>query len=72
MSRPHPIDPAAPMRGILDATGVTIADLARRRRVAPSTISGAIDTGERVQLSTLLEAARLCGGTLVLAFKPDE
>ena len=67
--RPVAIDSAAPMRSLLDASGVSIAELARRLDRAPATVSNAITTGDRVQLSTLLAAAEAAGGTLRLVWE---
>lgn len=72
-ARAKPLDPAAPMRSLLAAAGdPALAELARRLKVRPASVSGYCDTGDRVQLSTLREAARVLGLRLVLGVLPGD
>ena len=61
MSRPIPLDPAAPVASLLAAAGVTPAELARRRGVTQPTVSDSISAGPRVSVAILLATAEACG-----------
>lgn len=72
-ARAKSLDPAAPMRSLVDlaiAADVSIAELARRLDVRGPSIHGYIATGDRVQVSTLRAAARALGGELVISYRP--
>lgn len=65
------VDLGAPMRSLRDAAGLTIAEMARVRGVAPPTIHDSEAAGDGVRLATLAEAARLCGFRLALRLVDD-
>ncbi len=66
--RPTVLDPAAPMRSLREAAGITVAEMARRRGLARQSIA---DSEEGLpRLATLLEVADLCGLDVEIRVRP--
>ncbi len=70
MTRPMTLDPAAPMRSLREAAGITIAEMARRRGVAAPSIHDSERDADRVRVSSLLSAAEACGLEVEIRVRP--
>lgn len=67
------LDPANPMRALREAAGLNQSEAARARGVAQPSQSQAETQGAKVQLATLLEAAKAFGVAVELrATKPSK
>ena len=66
MARLHRLDPDAPLRSIRELAGVTVTEAARARGVAQPSEHQAEGQGERIQVSTLRQAAEALGFRLIL------
>ena len=64
MSKPRPLDLAAPMRSLRDLLGLTQKEMAERRDMSQQAIHDAEKIGEAVSVAKLREAAEACDCTL--------
>lgn len=75
MTRSRPLHSDAPMRALVDDAareGISIEELARRLGIKGPSIHGYMDSGPRVQVSTLAAVARAIGGEIVIGWKKSE
>lgn len=58
-------------QGAREVTGVTAAELARRRQFSSNAVHDAVHAGDGVRVATLREYARALRGRIEIVFVPD-